>query len=139
MKSPVPRIVAVIAWSAILAADITVACAAAAPALGQGGTEYSRSVGVFLRECTAPMESFEFTYCVGVVTGFREGLQVATAGDPDEYLDVHSKKVCLPDYLTYERLIAVFVRWARKHPEYHHFHRANGLSASWTLASFPCE
>ncbi len=98
------------------------------------GAHASGKTGDLLRQC----ENFQTSFCSGYVAGFYDG---RTTEDYGKY----ELKACFlvetggeTLAVSYEQMVLVFIKWARDHPEYHHWERWQGVRQAFADA-FPCK
>ena len=108
--------------------------AAAFALLGAHAAGAAMKTGDLLREC----ENFQSGFCSGYIAGFYDGRTTEDYGK-------HKLMSCLPVEeggetlaVSYEQMVLVFIKWARDHPEYHHWEDWQGVRQAFADA-FPCK
>ncbi len=102
--------------------------------MGSPSADASGKTGDLLRQC----ENFQSGFCSGYIAGFYDGRTTEDYG-------MHEFKACFPVEegglslaVSFQQMVLVFIKWARDHPEFHHWDTWQGVRQAFADA-FPCK
>ena len=90
--------------------------------------------GDLLQQC----ENFRGGYCSGYIAGFYDGITTKDYGIPELQACFPEEEDGLTLAVSFEQMVLVFVKWAKDHPELHHWARWQGVRQAFADA-FPCK
>ena len=97
-----------------------------------------------LNECRAylrqgsTVSSIDTAHCVSYIAGFYDGWTTGRLYFNPKTELVKKFDVCFPEGISWNQLIAVFVRWGDKHPEKWHWEQWSAVRAAFKDA-WPCK
>ena len=102
--------------------------------LGAPKANSASDTGDLLRQC----ENFQGGFCLGYIAGFYDGRTTEDYGLANFQACFPTSKDGLNLAVSYGQMISVFIKWAKDHPELHHWEQWAGVRQAFADA-FPCK
>ena len=102
--------------------------------LGTPKANSAGDTGDLLRQC----ENFQGGFCLGYIIGFYDGRTTKDYGLPTLQACFPTSKDGLTLAVSYEQMVLVIIKWAKDHPELHHWEQWQGVRQAFADA-FSCK